>query len=138
MKLFPEEQTRANGKICICDFKRLDPDDFKTLYNFTKEELKDHIIIYSPDGRIFINSQDDSCELLTNIFENLMQNTQYTIEQYAKRYRQQFKDIKTFDDWGRWAATESDNEKRIHALAMLLVPVEVNRRQLEKKYYKSK
>ena len=136
MKLFQKEQIRGNGKIVFTDFCKLNPKDFEILYkNITKKGLKEDVFLYSPDGRIFINSREDCGELLAEIFEWMMQRSQYAIEQFAKRTKQQFKDIKTLEDWGKYAAIETDNHKRINALGMLLVPAEVKRRQIEKMYY---
>lgn len=138
MKLFQKEQVRGNGKIVVTDFRKLNPNDFKTLYSLTKEEIKKEVMLYSPDGRLFINNREDCSELLTEIFEYLMPYSQYDIEQFAKKQKQRFKEIKSLEDWGEYAKTETDNNKRIDALGMLLVPAEVKRRQLEKSYYKSK
>lgn len=138
MKLFQKEQVRGKGKITLTDFRKLNPNDFKSFYDLTKEEIKTEVILFSPDGRLFINNQEDCGELLTEIFEFLMQYSQYDIEQFAKKQKQRFKDIKSLEDWGEYAKTETDNQKRINALGMLLVPAEVKRRQLEKSYYTSK
>lgn len=130
--LINKVKTKANGKIIEVDFKRLNPDDFKPLHNLTKKEIEGEYALISIDGRIFVNNKKTGYEIISGAFESFMSESRYTIEQYRKLYQAQFPNIKNFDDW---AKMEADNSQRMRAFGVLIVPLELKRRELEKNYY---
>lgn len=125
------ERVIAGGKIIITDFKYLNPDDFNYCVN-TKEELKEQLALLSPDGKLFVNSAQEGHEMIADIFKILIPETKQTLNEYLKIYKKQYYHIKTFNDW---AKMQADNKERTYALTMLLIPIEMKRRELEWAYY---
>lgn len=132
VKIFSKkEKTFANGKIVATDFKYLNPSDFDYCVA-TKEELQTQSALLAPDGRLFVNTSQEGHELITQIFQILVPETKQVLNEYLKRYKKQYYYIKTFDDW---AKMQADVNSKIYALTMLLVPIEVKRREIEQAYY---
>lgn len=125
------ERVLANGKIIITDFKHLSLDDFNYCVKL-KEELQGQLALLSPDGKLFINSAQEGHEMIADIFKLLIPETKQTLNEYIKIYKKQYYYIKTFDDW---AKMQEDDKGRIYALTMLLIPIEMKRRELEWAYY---
>ena len=124
---------RANGKIVITDFSKLDPKDF--LYNdLTQDNIEEQSSLLSFDGKVYINSEKEGYEYISNIFGILVHETRYALEQYAKRYKKQFPNT-TFYNWGE---LQESNEEKANILAALLVPAEIKRREIERAYYSKK
>lgn len=126
-----QNQPLANGKIIVADFSTLDPSDFCT--GSDKKEFCGQAAALSFDGRIYVNSNTAWCEAVSGIFQLISRETIKDLTKYAKLYQKAFPNIKTFEDCGRIAEL-SENEQ-IHALTMLLVPVEKMRREREAAYY---
>lgn len=121
----------ANGKIVIIDFQYLSLNDFNYCVE-TKQELQEQLALLSFDGKLFVNSTQQGHDVIANIFELLIPETKQTLNEYLKIYKKQYHHIKTFNDW---AKMRKDDEGRIYALTMLLIPIEVKRRELEWAYY---
>lgn len=125
------ERVIAGGKIVITDFQYLNLDNFNYCVE-TKQELQEQLALLSFDGKLFINSTQEGHEVIADIFKLLIPGTKQTLNEYLKVYKKQYYYIKTFDDW---AKMRKDDEGRIHALTMLLIPIEIKRRELEWAYY---
>ncbi len=125
------ERVLANGKIIITDFKHLSLDNFNYCVK-SKEELQGQLALLSPDGKLFVNSTQDGYEILSQIFQLLIPETKQVLNEYLKRYKKQYYYIKTFDDW---AKMQADDKERTYALTMLLIPIEIKRREAEWAYY---
>lgn len=125
------ERVLANGKIIITDFKYLNLDDFNYCVK-SKEELQGQLALLSPDGKLFVNSTQEGHEVISQIFQLLIPETKQVLNEYLKRYKKQYYYIKTFDDW---AKMQADDKERTYALTMLLIPIEVRRREVEWAYY---
>ena len=93
-------KTFAGGKVIVTDFKRLNPDMFKPLYDLSKGQLKKQSFLCTPDGKLYLNKASNGVEL-------------------------------DFDDWNTMHGT---NEDKIKAYAMLCVPAELKRREIELEY----
>ena len=116
------ERVLANGKIIITDFKHLSLDNFNYCVK-SKEELQ---------GQLALLSTQDGYEILSQIFQLLIPETKQVLNEYLKRYKKQYYYIKTFDDW---AKMQADDKERTYALTMLLIPIEIKRREAEWAYY---
>ena len=127
-----EPIVKANGKIVITDFDRLNPDDFP--YNDLTDGIGEQLAALANDGRIFINQAKETCECLSGIFEILIHETRYNLDQYAKYIRKRYPGI-TLSNWNEM---QGSNEERTQVLAALLIPAEISRRQIEKAYYSKK
>ncbi len=125
------ERVIAGGKIIITDFKHLSLDDFNYCVK-SKEELQEQLALLSPDGKLFVNSAQEGHEMIVDIFKLLIPETKQTLNEYIKIYKKQYYYIKTFDDW---AKMQEDDKGRIYALTMLLIPIEMKRREHEWAYY---
>lgn len=124
----------AGGRIIIINFNYLNPDDFNYCVK-TKEELQEQLALLSPDGKLFVNSTQEGHEMIADIFKILIPETKQTLNEYIKIYKKQYYYIKTFDDW---AKMQADDKERIYALTMLLIPIEMKRREAEWAYYLKK
>lgn len=129
----PEPIYKANGKIVLTDFDGLSPTDFP-YSDLTEENIKEKIAILRYDGILFVNRSMEYGEFFSEIFVQLIPQTRYTLDQYVKIYRKKYPNA-TFDNWYK---ISSDDKERTYILAALLVPSEIKRRELEKKYYSQK
>ncbi|MDE7430656.1 MAG: hypothetical protein K2N34_01875 [Lachnospiraceae bacterium] len=123
---------RANGKIVITDFSKLDPKDFP--YNDLTDGIEGQLALLSCDGVIFINRTEEGHEYVADIFSILMRESQYNLDQFAKIYKKKFPQISL----SNWNEMQGNNEERTQVLAALLCPAEISRRRIEKDYYNKK
>lgn len=131
MWILNRTKTKANGKIVICDFKTLNPADFLPLHNLRKSEITKELILASPDGKIYINSKIEGSEFLSGVFEAIIHESQYTLDQYCKAFRPKYSKI-TFDNIAKMKGT---NEEITQAFTLLCIPIELKRRKIEREYY---
>lgn len=124
---------KANGKIVLVSFDGLNPADFP-YSDLIEENIKEKIAILRYDGILFVNRSMEYGEFLSEIFVQLIPQTRYNLDQYVKIYRKKYPNA-TFDNWYK---ISSDDKERTYILAALLVPSEIKRRELEKKYYSQK
>lgn len=125
---------KCGGKLVLTGFDGLNPSDFPSANNLTEENIKEKIAILGYDGRIFVNCSMEYGEFFSEIFAQLIQLTRYNLDQFAKMYRKKYPNA-TFDNWYE---IQVDEKERTCILAALLVPTEINRRNVEKKYYSQK
>lgn len=129
----PEPIYKANGKIVLTDFDGLSPTDFP-YSDLTEENIKEKIAILRYDGILFVNRSMEYGEFFSEIFVQLIPQTRYTLDQFSKMYRKKYPNA-TFENWYE---VQADEKERTCILAALLVPAEIKRRELEKKYYSQK
>lgn len=122
----------GNGKLVLMDFKKLNPKTFYPVHNYTKNEIKNQYCLCTPTGKLYVNNSFEISEHVAGIMELLMQETRETIIQYQEAMQKKFPNIKKIEDLGNVKMIESDT---IHAMAMLFVPLELARRDIEKNYY---
>ena len=120
----------ADGKIVVTDFKKVEPSTFYPIHTYTKEELAQEFMLCTPNGKWFINNRIAGYEFLLSVVEILVSESRYTLEGYKQAYKGQYKDITL----SNWADMSGDNAQKIIALALLLIPGEIKRRELEKAY----
>lgn len=123
--------TKANDKIIICNFRRLNPADFPLWHNLKKGEISKETILISYNGKIYLNSKIKGIDFLAEIFETIMSETRYTLDQYCKKFKMKYSSV-TFDNI---AEMEGSNEEKVYAFTLLCIPVELKRRQIEHSYY---
>ena len=131
MGIVNKKQTKANGKIVICDFKSLNPVDFLPLHNFSKKEMSKELCLISPCGNLYINSRIDGYDFLAGVFEIIIQESKYTLDQFCKMFKQKYSKI-TF---ANIADMNGTNEEKTQAFTLLCIPVELQRRKIEREYY---
>ena len=122
---------RANGKIIARSFSGLNLNDF--LYHYDLP-VDDQFWLISHEGRIFINSEKGGYDALLTLFEIFIPYPKCELMQYRKRVQNRFPRIKTIDGWLGVQADMND-EDRTASLALFLIPVELERREIERKYY---
>lgn len=136
VKFLRKKELFANGKVIAMDFKDLEPLDFKPPYCLrSKEELRNEMILCAPNGNLFVNRKKDGYEFVAKMFETLITESRTTLLGYEREYKKIYSNIKTVDDWRAWAETESNRENVPVALGVLLVPIELKRREIEREYY---
>lgn len=123
---------KANGKIVIADFRNLNPEDFP--YNDLTDGIEGQLAVLANDGRLFINREKEGYEFISGIFDILIRESRYNLDQYEKTYRKRYPNITL----SNWKDMQGNNEERVQVLAALLCPIEVKRRQAEKAYYNKK
>lgn len=128
-----KEQTFGNGKIIICDFYRLKLEDFADVYkDMSRSKLKHGTVLASRDGRLFFNSRWSLSKILAERFDVLAKQTRGTLVDMYDALEKRFPEIKDFDDWNNM---DGSPEEKQDALTMLLIQIEIDRRQTEKEYY---
>ncbi len=135
MKLKNKEKKFCGGKLVVTDFKRLNPKEVLPLGDFNPEQLSEELAFFTPDGTIFVNTRIAGSDVISGIFEIFIPESRETLKQYQIEYGRKFPNIKTFEEWGKYARTETDSEKVTQALAVLMVPIESRRRAIELGYY---
>lgn len=126
-----EPIVKGNGKIIIKSFSGLKLDDFQSYYDLP---VDDQLWLASYDGRIFINSDHAGYEALSDIFEIFLPYPKRELEQYRKKVQNKFPHVKTLADWLAIRKNIKDEDSR-SVLAALLIPIELQRRETERKYY---
>lgn len=131
MRFLNPIEKRLNGKLNVVDFRYLKPADFKPVYNLEKSDFVKETVIVSPEGYLYINSRIAGSAFLADIFETLMVEKQYTLEQYQKICKQDYPDV-TLENIADFDGSDSERTK---IFAGLVVPVELQRRRMEKEYF---
>ncbi len=133
--LWSKEKNACCGKLIMKDFRKMNPRDFKPLYQLTREELERELIIFAPDGKCYVNSKKPGCEFAFSVFETLMRESTSTLEECRKEFLEKYPDM-TLESWA-----EKTNKKRLEekesigCFAGLVVPFEQERRRIETTYY---
>lgn len=130
MGILTRYTTKANGKIIIIDFSKLNPDAFIGL-NLTKQTIKKELILPDIDGRLFINTKMELADYLSSVFEILMETDAETLKIFHATRKQKYKNVTLFNIDSFNGPCEEKNE----AIAMLLIPLELQRREREASYY---
>lgn len=130
MVILRKTLTKANGKIILCDFKNLNTADFN-LYDLEKRELIKEYILVASDGRMYINSRLDGADFVSGIFEAIINESQYTLDQFCKAFKPKYPKV-TFENI---ADMKGSNEEITQAFTLLCIPAELKRRKIEKEYY---
>lgn len=73
--MLERKKTLCNGKIVIVNFKKLKPQDFEPIHHLDAKSIKEELALCSADGRIYINSKQRWCKLVSSLFEILMKET---------------------------------------------------------------
>lgn len=124
---------KANGKIVLVSFDGLNPADFPYKDDLAKENIGEQSILLSFDGRIFVNQNIEGNDALADLLEILAHETRYNLDQWQRKNKKRFANV-TFDN----VAEIQDVQKRAEAITYLLIPSEIIRRSVEKKYYLQK
>lgn len=127
-----KEEVFANGKIVIVDFSELNPDGF--LYNDQSLNFEEQLAVLSYDGKFFVNRMQEEYEYLSNIFQILICEPRYNLDQFAKYFKKRYPNI----SFSNWSEMQEDNKEKTYVLAALLIPAEIKRRQIERAYYNKK
>lgn len=129
----PEPIYKVNGKIVLVSFDGLNPADFPYKDDLAKENIREQSILLSFDGRIFVNQNIEGNDALADLLEILAHETRYNLDQWQRKNKKRFANV-TFDN----VAEIQDVQKRAEAITYLLIPSEIIRRSVEKKYYLQK
>ncbi len=124
---------KANGKIVLVSFDGLNPADFPYKDDLAKENIGEQSILLSFDGRIFVNQNIEGNDALADLLEILAHETRYNLDQWQRKNKKRFTNV-TFDN----VAEIQDVQKRAEAITYLLIPSEIIRRSVERKYYSQK
>lgn len=128
-----KEQRLANGRIVITDFRNLKLSDFAPLYNnLSRHKLKQEMIIIASNGVLYVNRSQYGFEYVAGVFEILAKEAKSTLLEYEEIFKNKFPHIKNLEEWRQMQGTEDD---KIRTFAMLAVPIELKRRELESIYY---
>ena len=121
----------ANGTVIVTNFNKLNPDDF-IMYDLDKDSIKDKSLLCANNGILYINSKlEDAATLAASVFELLIRESKETLLGFQRTYQKKYPDIKNWDDFETMEGTKED---RINVFAMLSIPAELKRREIEAKY----
>lgn len=115
----------ANGRIIVTDFKKLKKEDF------SQYEKGDMFFVHY-DGKIYLDSKDKANEAIIMLLKMLVQYTRAELLKMEKERKRRYPNIKTAEDLEQ---LKEDNEAFMNALAMLIIPMEIKSREMEKAYY---
>lgn len=132
--MLERKKTLCNGKIVIVNFKKLKPQDFEPIHHLDAKSIKEELALCSADGRIYINSKQRWCRLVSSLFEILMKETRQVLQEYQEFISKKYPNIKTFDDFILWSEQNEDGEARMQVFALLAIPIELQRRKIEQAY----
>lgn len=132
--MLERKRTLCNGKIVIVNFKKLKPQDFEPIHHLDAKSIKEELALCSADGRIYINSKQRWCRLVSSLFEILMKETKQVLQEYQKFIGKKYPNIKTFDDFILWSEQNEDGEARMQVFTLLAIPIELQRRKIEQAY----
>ncbi len=132
--MLERKRTLCNGKIVIVNFKKLKPQDFEPIHHLDAKSIKEELALCSADGRIYINSKQRWCRLVSSLFEILMKETKQVLQEYQEFISKKYPNIKTFDDFILWSEQNEDGEARMQVFTLLAIPIELQRRKIEQAY----
>ncbi len=132
--MLEQKKTLCNGKIVIVNFKKLKPQDFEPIHHLDAKSIKEELALCSADGRIYINSKQRWCRLVSSLFEILMKETRQVLQEYQEFISKKYPNIKTFDDFILWSEQNEDGEARMQVFTLLAIPIELQRRKIEQAY----
>lgn len=132
--MLEQKKTLCNGKIVIVNFKKLKPQDFEPIHHLDAKSIKEELALCSADGRIYINSKQRWCKLVSSLFEILMKETRQVLQEYQEFISKKYPNIKTFDDFILWSEQNEDGEARMQVFTLLAIPIELQRRKIEQAY----
>ena len=132
--MLERKKTLCNGKIVIVNFKKLKPQDFEPIHHLDAKSIKEELALCSADGRIYINSKQRWCKLVSSLFEILMKETKQVLQEYQEFISKKYPNIKTFDDFILWSEQNEDGEARMQVFTLLAIPIELQRRKIEQAY----
>ena len=138
--MLDRRKTLCNGKIVVINFKKLNPLDFEPVHHLDERSIKDELALCAPDGRIYINSKKNESGIgyitadSKESFELLMKETKQTLLEYQIFIGKQYPNIKTFDDFITWSEKNKDGESRVQVFTLLMIPIELRRREIEHSY----
>nr|DAY96102.1 MAG TPA: hypothetical protein [Caudoviricetes sp.] len=132
--MLERKKTLCNGKIVIVNFKKLKPQDFEPIHHLDAKSIKEELALCSADGRIYINSKQRWCKLVSSLFEILMKETRQVLQEYQEFISKKYPNIKTFDDFILWSEQNEDGEARMQVFTLLAIPIELQRRKIEQAY----
>lgn len=133
MGILNKTQYFANGKVVLCDFKKLDKNYFirdedkvKTGAMFMHDTLA-----ATRDGKIYINSRGESPHFLAELCALLAESDIESLMELEKLVRQKY----PFVSHENIAETTQDAKEQTFIFAVLAIPMELKRREFEKAYY---
>lgn len=132
--MLERKKTLCNGKIVIVNFKKLKPQDFEPIHHLDAKSIKEELALCSADGRIYINSKQRWCRLVSSLFEILMKETRQVLQEHQEFISKKYPNIKTFDDFILWSEQNEDGEARMQVFTLLAIPIELQRRKIEQAY----
>lgn len=119
------EEIFANGRIIVTDFKKLKKEDFPQYEN------GDMFFVHY-NGKIYLDSKDKANEAIIMLLKMLVQYTRAELLKMEKERKRRYPNIKTAEDLEQ---LKGDNAEFMNALAMLIIPMEIKSREIEKAYY---
>lgn len=119
-----------SDKFIVTDLTKINPGIICSNHRMSKKELKTAEFILTCDGKIYINRKGLFKDVLVAAFNIISVASQYDLDQLRKKYKMMFPNVKTAED-----IEKVDYDLRFEALIYLFIPVELERRTLEKTYY---
>lgn len=120
-----KEEIFANGRIIVTDFIKLKKEEFP-------QYEKGDMFFLHYDGKIYIDSANKANEAIIMLLKMLISYTRAELLREEKERRKKYPNIKTAEDLEQ---LKGDNAEFLNALVMLIIPMEIKSRELERAYY---
>lgn len=118
-------------RVVVENFSKLKKDMFDGLYNGSFADMQGEMLLISKDGCLYINEKSESADLLKKVWDVLLPEDMFTLASLRRMMLDKYPDAK-IETLHEMKVSE---EEKMKVFAALLVPVELNRRGIEKKYY---
>ncbi|MCM1325239.1 MAG: hypothetical protein NC094_01315 [Bacteroidales bacterium] len=117
------EEVFAGGRVIVTDFGKLKKGNYPQYAD---------MLFMNYDGKIYLDSMEGANEAVIMIFKMLVQYSKAELRKFEKERRKKYPDVKVATDLARF---QGDDENFMNALAMLLIPVEIQSRETQRAYY---
>lgn len=125
LKKRKKEEVFASGRVIVTDFRELKKEEFP-LY-------KDGDMFFLHcDGKIYIDLLEKANEGIVSMLKILVQYPKAELRKWEREQKRRYPDIKSAEDLVKF---KGDNEAFMKALSMLLVPIEIKSREMQREYY---
>lgn len=126
-----KKQEFANSKIVVVDFRTLKEKDFKPYY--TKDNFKNDSVLFSIDGKVYIDKKDMWCDTFRTAFEIMIPMSHIDLENMQKYYQSKHPNIKSRKDLVKLSLCDIEAFKE--SFMIVMIPYEFERRKIESRYY---
>ncbi|MCM1189366.1 MAG: hypothetical protein NC541_08725 [bacterium] len=117
------EEVFAGGRIIVTDFSKLKKGNYPQYTD---------MLFLNYDGKIYLDSEEEANEAIIMVLKMLVQYPKAELRKFEKERKRRYPDIKEVTDLKQ---LDGKDEDFMNALAMLLIPMEMQSREMQRTYY---